>query len=363
MRWFNKNRFPDATRNALADALIAVAHQSIISPVRHYLEELHWDGQPRIGTWLTIYCGAADTTFVGAAGQAWLISAVARALDPGCKADCALILEGPQGAGKSSALRTLAGPAWFFDGLRDFASKDASSGLRGKWIIELPELAAMRRTDVELVKAFLSRSEERYRPPTAATRCSSRAAASSPAPPTAATTSPTTPATAGSGRSPVGTIDLDALARDRDQLWAEAVHAFRGGAPWWLSRRGWRPRPPARRPCAPRTTLGPARCSTGSQGSPEVSTKEILVDALGIRGGDDQGGLDARRGHPAAARVAARRQVHRPGATATSPATSRCRRRGLSAEPPCGHLPRKCPCFGDMRNLRNLLQRCTSETS
>jgi len=164
VRWFNRHGFPDATKNTTADAVYAVAAQSVISPVRHYLEALEWDGVARVDTWLTRYCGAADGNFTRKAGAAWLISAVARALGPGCKADCALVLEARQGAGKSSALKVLAGEAWFYDGLHDLHSKDASAGLRGKWIIELPELSAMRRSDVEAVKAFLSRTEERYPP-------------------------------------------------------------------------------------------------------------------------------------------------------------------------------------------------------
>ena len=162
------------------------------------------------------------------------MAAVARALRPGCKADCALVLEGKQGAGKSSILRVLAGEDWFYDGLRDMHSKDASAGLRGKWIIELPELSAMRRSDTEGVKAFLSRTEERYRPAYGRTevveprRCVF-----------AGTTNRNdylTDDTGGRRFWPVvvGTVDLDALARDRAQLWAETVKLFRGGEHWWL---------------------------------------------------------------------------------------------------------------------------------
>jgi predicted P-loop ATPase len=167
-------------------------------------------------------------------GKAWLVSAVARALKPGCKADCALVLEGRQGAGKSSILRTLAGDDWFYDGLRDMHGKDASAALRGKWIIELPELSAMRRSDIEGVKAFLSRTEERYRPAYGRTevieprRCVF-----------AGTTNRNdylTDDTGGRRFWPVvvGAVDLEALKRDQEQLWAEAVALFRSGENWWL---------------------------------------------------------------------------------------------------------------------------------
>jgi hypothetical protein len=236
VRWFNRNGFPDATKNTTADALYAVAAQSIISPVRHYLEGLSWDGVPRAGEWLIRYCGAEDTNFVRKVGQAWLISAVARALQPGCKADCALVMEGRQGQGKSSAIKALAGEAWFHDGLHDLHSKDASAGLRGKWIIELPELSAMRRSDTEAVKAFLSRTEERYRP------AYGRAEVVEPRRCVfAGTTNRSdylTDDTGGRRFWPVvvGEVRLSDLTRDRDQIWAEAVALFRAGEKWWLDR-------------------------------------------------------------------------------------------------------------------------------
>ena len=235
LRWFNRHGFPDATKTAVVDAVFAVAGQTILSPVRHYLESLIWDGTPRVADWLTRYCGADPLALTAKVGQAWLVSAVARALTPGCKADCALVLEGKQGAGKSSILRALGGE-WFHDGLSNLHDKDASSGLRGKWIIELPELSAMRRSDTEAVKAFLSRTEERYRPAYARAevveprRCVF-----------AGTTNRTdylTDDTGGRRFWPVvvGAVNLADLTRDRDQIWAEAVALFQGGAQWWLDR-------------------------------------------------------------------------------------------------------------------------------
>lgn len=236
VRWFNRNGYSDATKNSTADALLLVASQAVISPVRHYLEALTWDGIPRAEHWLERYCGAEPSDLTNKVGKAWLVSAVARALRPGCKADCALVLEGRQGAGKSSILRALAGEDWFHDGLRDMHGKDASAGLRGKWIIELPELSAMRRSDTEAVKAFLSRSEERYRPAYGRAevveprRCIF-----------AGTTNRSdylTDDTGGRRFWPVlvGDVSLAALTRDRDQLWAEAVALYLAGERWWLDR-------------------------------------------------------------------------------------------------------------------------------
>jgi hypothetical protein len=238
LRWLNRNGFPDATRNVVEDAMKAVSAQSIISPVRHYLEALTWDGKARIGTWLQAYCQAPESDLVGRFGRAWLIAAVARALRPGCKADNALVLEGPQGAGKSSALKALAGEKWFFDGLRDLHGKDASAGLRGKWIIELPELSAMRRSDAEAVKAFLSRTEERYRPAygkfevVEPRRCVF-----------AGTTNRSDYLADDTGGRrfwpvPVSRVDIVGLKRDRSQIWAEAVAAYQAGETWWLDAEG-----------------------------------------------------------------------------------------------------------------------------
>ncbi|WP_050524906.1 VapE domain-containing protein [Pseudorhodobacter wandonensis] len=236
VRWFNRNGFPDATKNGAADALFLVASSTIISPVRHFLEGLAWDGFPRVQNWLSQYCGAERSDLTAKVGTAWLVSAVARVLKPGCKADCALVLEGKQGAGKSSILRALAGDEWFHDGLSDMHGKDASAALRGKWIIELPELSAMRRSDTEAVKAFLSRTEERYRPAYGRTevieprRCVF-----------AGTTNRNdylTDDTGGRRFWPVtvGAVNLDELTADREQIWAEAVDLYRNGARWWLDK-------------------------------------------------------------------------------------------------------------------------------
>lgn|GEM_PF-1729210 len=240
LRWFNSHGFPDTPRSGLSDVIDAVAREKIISPVADYLRSLSWDGQPRLNTWLAVYCGAVDAGngITHRMGRAWLIAAVARALLPGCKADNVLMLEGGQGIGKSTMLRALASDAWFFDGLRDLHNKDASSGLRGKWIVELPELSAMRRSDNEAVKAFLSRVEERYRPAyarldvTEPRRCVFAG--------TTNTFDYLTDDTGGRRFWPVRctAIDADGIRRDRDQLWAEAVVAFNSGEVWWLDREG-----------------------------------------------------------------------------------------------------------------------------
>jgi len=236
--WFNRHEFPDATEGTLRAMIDLVARDNVISPVRHYLEDLAWDARPRLDTWLIDHFGADEAPYTRAVGRAWLISAVARALQPGCKADHMLVLEGSQGIGKSTALAALCGPDWFSDSLPDMHSKDASVALRGKWIIEIGEMSAMRRSDVEAVKAFVSRTDERYRPPYGKAevveprRCIF-----------AGTVNPAGDGyllddTGGRRFWPVACrrADVAGITAARDQLWAEAVAAFKAGEQWHLTR-------------------------------------------------------------------------------------------------------------------------------
>ena len=102
--------------------------------------------------------------YVEAVSRLSLIQAVARVFEPGCKADSVVILEGSQGTGKSTCLSILFSPEYFGDQLPPMTSKDASSYLRGKWCIELAELEYKRKTEIEAIKAFISRTHENYRP-------------------------------------------------------------------------------------------------------------------------------------------------------------------------------------------------------
>jgi predicted P-loop ATPase len=215
-------------------AVETVARDRTFHPVREYLDSLRWDGVRRLDTWLTIYLGAADSPYVRAVGPRWLISAVARIFHPGAKADCALILEGPQGIKKSTALSIMAKP-WFTDRLSDLGSKDAAMETNGVWIIEIAELETMSRAEVSAIKAFMSRTHDRFRPPYGKRLVD--------LPRQCVFAGSINPeggylkdATGARRFWPVvcGQIDIDALTRDRDQLWAEARERVRNGEPWWL---------------------------------------------------------------------------------------------------------------------------------
>jgi predicted P-loop ATPase len=215
-------------------AVETVARDQTFHPVREYLDALRWDGRPRLDTWLITYLGTASDDYVRAIGARWLISAVARVFIPGAKADCALILEGPQGIKKSTALSVMAQP-WFTDRLSDLGSKDAAMETKVVWIIEIAELDTMSRAEVSAIKAFMSRTHDRFRPPYGKRLVD--------LPRQCVFAGSINPeggylkdATGGRRFWPVvcGQIDIDALTRDRDQLWAEARHRFRNGELWWL---------------------------------------------------------------------------------------------------------------------------------
>lgn len=147
------------------DALLAVASERAYHPVREYLDALpEWDGTGRIDTLLTDYLGAEDSGYTRAVMRKTLAAAVARIYQPGVKFDSVLILNGPQGIGKSTLFARLAG-AWFSDSLTltDMRDKSGPEKLQGYWVLELGELAGMKKTDVETVKSFLSRVDDKYR--------------------------------------------------------------------------------------------------------------------------------------------------------------------------------------------------------
>lgn len=220
------------------------ARKNAFHPVRDYLAKIepNWDGKERIAGWLIDYAGAEDTRFTREVSRLTLVAAVRRARVPGSKFDEMLVLEGPQGVGKSSAIEALMpDPAWFTDNfsftLRD---REAIEQLAGRWIIEAPELKGMRKSESETRKAFMSRQTDRGRLAYART----------------VTEVPRTCIFVGTTNDekyltdPTGnrrfwpvrveTFDVDAIRRDRDQLWAEAATLEAQGLPIRLRPDLWR---------------------------------------------------------------------------------------------------------------------------
>jgi predicted P-loop ATPase len=217
-----------------AQAVEAAAQEASFHPVRVHLENLEHDGRGRLNSWLSEYFGAAQTTYHREVGQAILVAAVARIFEPGCKVDTVPIFEGPQGARKSTAVKTLFQP-WFSDELADLGSKDSAMQTRGVWGLEVSELDAMSRAEVSRIKAFISRTTDRFRPPYGSRIIES---------PRTCVFWGTTNAdgylkdeTGGRRFLPikVGKISVERLEQDRDQLWAEAVRLYLEGNPWWIT--------------------------------------------------------------------------------------------------------------------------------
>ena len=152
--------------NKTTDALNMVAAKRKHHPIRDYLNGLPaWDGEVRLDTLLVDYLGAEDTAYVRAITRKTLVAAVARVFVPGIKFDSVLVMDGPQEKGKSTLFNRLAGDAWFNDGLTltDMQDKTGAEKLQGYWIMEIGELTGMRKSDIDSVKSFISRRDDKYR--------------------------------------------------------------------------------------------------------------------------------------------------------------------------------------------------------
>jgi hypothetical protein len=229
-------------RETFFDVVADMARLNSFHPVRDYLDGLKWDGRPRVDKWLTTYAGARDSKYTRAVGALFLIAAVRRVRQPGCKFDEMLVFEQPdQGTDKSSALAVLAvRDDWFSDDLPlNLDGKRVIEMIRGRWIIEAAELSGMRKADVEHVKAMLSRRVDRARmawgriPIEVPRQCV-----------IAGTTNKSEYMrdTTGNRRFwPVliQRFDIEALRRDRDQLWAEAAAREAAGESIRLARELW----------------------------------------------------------------------------------------------------------------------------
>jgi len=165
--YFGKAPYNLKAPSIIGDVFPLIASENSYHPIRDYLESLEWDGECRVDTLLSDYLGAANTELNRAFVRKWLCAAVRRVYHPGTKFDYVLTLIGPEGARKSTFFRSL-GRAWFsesftFNMLTGSNTNRAFEALNGKWIIEIPEMSGLRKTEVEAAKSFLSATEDYYR--------------------------------------------------------------------------------------------------------------------------------------------------------------------------------------------------------
>ncbi len=218
-----------------------LARWNTYNPVRDYFNSLVWDGVDRLATFPEEFFGSPVNPIYGVFFAKWLVSAVARIMQPGCKVDCIIVLEGDQARMKSTFLRMMAqinGVNYFNDDLHDIESKDSTIQMQGILILEVAELHAFQRKDADAIKSWLSRQTDRYRP------VYGRLAIEVPRKWVIAGT--LNPAGSGYLRDPTGArrfwpipvrqpIDIKRVEEIRDQLWAEAVHLYRSGYQWHLT--------------------------------------------------------------------------------------------------------------------------------
>ena len=230
------------------DALRARCVDHSFDPLLDYLDGLQWDGKPRLDRWLITYAKAEDTPLNCAIGRKVLVAAVRRARRPGCKFDYIVVLEGPQGVLKSTLIATLAGEGFYSDSpIIGDQTREVQEKIQGVWIYELGELHGLLKAELSWMKAFASRTHDKARP------AFGRAVVDRPRRGIfMGSTNDETYLrdTTGNRRwwpvkllcekdKPSTYINIDALIRDRDQLWAEAVAVEASGEGLVIPERLW----------------------------------------------------------------------------------------------------------------------------
>ena len=240
VNWLGQNYDMIVPPHVVDSAIEVVAARTPVHPVRDWLKKLQRDGKERVGkvggdvpSWLTTYAGAEDTPYNRVVGRIFLIGAIARIMNPGCQLDTAPVFEGAQGSGKTSLLRILARrKEWYLELTETLGSKDSMQLLWGKWLVELGELDSFSRSELTAIKSFTTRLVDTFRVP-----YGKRVANFLRQVAMAGTTNQDTYLKDDTGNRRwlavrCGTIDLIALERDADQLWAEAYAAYQAGEQW-----------------------------------------------------------------------------------------------------------------------------------
>ena len=216
----------------VTEAVLALSQQRCVHPIRTYLDGLAWDNVARVDRFFTTHCRVPDSAYSRGVARMLFVSAIARVRKPGAKVDTIVVFEGPQGLGKSRLLSSLAFP-WFADTPISLGDKDAYQSLRGVWLYELAEMASVKGRDAARIKSFASSPSDHYRP-----SYEPRARSVPRQCVFVGTTNEReylVDATGARRFWPIHLehIDLDGVARDRDQLWAEGDALYRSGATWW----------------------------------------------------------------------------------------------------------------------------------
>lgn len=228
----NKLNLPDMSLRAVQNGVEWYAHKNKKNEPRDWLDSLVWDGCKRIESFCVDALGARDSEYVRAVSRNWFVAMAARIYDPGCKFDNMIVLEGPQGKFKSSALEALAG-SWFSASSDDIQSKDFLQSLSGKLIIEIAELDSFSRANIKTIKRVLSTRVDTYRPSYGRHALDFKRQCVF-----VGTTNEDEyleDATGGRRFWPIkcGRIDIELILEHRDQLFSEAVAAFKNGFSWW----------------------------------------------------------------------------------------------------------------------------------
>lgn len=226
--WFERTCGITLGRDTLSDVVALASKQTIFHPIREYFATIKWDNYPRLDYAARTYFGAAGHHHENIALRMWMVSAVARILSPGCQADYLVVLEGPQGIGKSTGLQLLAGEQWYLSTNLDLESKEIYMAMQGKWIIEFAEFSSLKKADILRRKEFFSEKYNSYVPKFENLRVDLLRQCVF-----ASTTNESAYLADPSGDRrywPIACtrVDRDSIQRDRDQLWAEAVAIYLG---------------------------------------------------------------------------------------------------------------------------------------
>ena len=231
-QWLAKYRMTSFPPAAVEAAVISAAEHISVDPLQEYIQELEWDGTHRLATFASTYLGIEDDEYTRCVIRWWMISAIARAMEPGIKADYVLVLEGDQGARKTQLLEALGGE-WFVAALPSISNKDSLVVLDGAWLVCIDELAGLQGVSNEAVKSFLTTRSDTFRPPYGRDvvrrprRCVFAATTNAP--------EYLTDGTGGRRYWPLACkmVKSAKVSDDRDQLWAEAKLAWSAGETWY----------------------------------------------------------------------------------------------------------------------------------